>query len=279
MQIVQLLRRPAVLVLSLALMMQAVVAQAADRDKIIAFMQVTGFDVALDSLRLSAGSAPAMLGLEENDFGADWTLLADEVFEESQMRADAVDILARTLSDEALAFAAEFYASPLGQRLVEAGNASHMMDDAIKEAEGQEVAAQLMLEESPRLEIFEAMGEAIGSQEDSIKRITEIQVRFIMSAQAAGLVDGQMSEEDLRGAILSQAEEIKMSMRLNALTGNAYTYRDFSDADMQAYLDALRDPLMQEVYELMSAVQFTIQVDRFEILAAKMIELHPSQEL
>ena len=35
----------------------------ADRDKIKAFMKVTGFDVSLESMRVSAGDAPAMLGL------------------------------------------------------------------------------------------------------------------------------------------------------------------------------------------------------------------------
>ena len=54
---------------------------AADRDKVAAFLQVTGFDVALDSIAQSAGSAPQMLGIDANAFGTSWTRLAAEVFD------------------------------------------------------------------------------------------------------------------------------------------------------------------------------------------------------
>jgi len=44
-------------------------ARAADPVRLKAFLEVTGFDVALDSIRLSADSAPAMLGMSPDDFG------------------------------------------------------------------------------------------------------------------------------------------------------------------------------------------------------------------
>ena len=97
-------------------------AKAADRDQLEAFLEVTGFDVALESIRLSADSAPAMLGIEADDFGSEWQRLVREVFATELMHDMAVDILAETLSDELLAHGAEFYASDLGQRLVVAEN-------------------------------------------------------------------------------------------------------------------------------------------------------------
>ena len=36
---------------------------------------------------------------------------------------------------------------------------------------------------------------------------------------------------------------------------------------------------MQEVYELMNAVQFEIMADRFELVAEKLAEINPGQEL
>ena len=44
-------------------------AQAADPQEVEAFLEVTGFDVALESIRLSADAAPQMLGLQAQDFG------------------------------------------------------------------------------------------------------------------------------------------------------------------------------------------------------------------
>ena len=36
---------------------------------------------------------------------------------------------------------------------------------------------------------------------------------------------------------------------------------------------------MQRVYELMNAIQYEIMANRFEVLAARMAEMHPGQEL
>ncbi|MEL6608443.1 MAG: hypothetical protein AAFO93_05985 [Pseudomonadota bacterium] len=48
---------------------------------------------------------------------------------------------------------------------------------------------------------------------------------------------------------------------------------------MKAYLDALEHPLMQRVYELMNAVQFQLQAQRFETLAERMVDLYPQQDI
>ncbi|WP_147124745.1 DUF2059 domain-containing protein [Shimia ponticola] len=254
-------------------------ATAADRAKLEAFMAVTGFDVALDSLRLSAGQAPALLGLSEENFGSDWTRLADEVFASEGLRADALDILEQTMDDEMLNHAADFYASELGQRLVEAENTAHMDDSADSDLAGQAIAAQLIEEGSPRIEYFQQMSAAIGSIENSIRAINEVQVRFLMAASAAGLTQRELDEAELRAILNNRADEMREAMQIGSVTNAAFTYRDFSDADMKAYLDALQQPLMQRVYELMNAVQFQLQIDRFEILAARMVELYPQQDI
>ncbi|MEM1235467.1 MAG: DUF2059 domain-containing protein [Pseudomonadota bacterium] len=262
-----------------ALALTVTAAAAADRAKLQAFMQVTGFDVALDSLRLSASQAPALLGLSEENFGEDWTRLADEIFASEGLRSDALDILEQTMDDEMLNHAAAFYASDLGQRLVEAENASHMDDSEESDLVGEELAAELIEDGSPKIEYFRDMSRAIGSIENSIRSITEVQVRFLMSAQAAGLVEADWDEDELRAILLSRAAEMEQAMIIGGITGSAWTYRDFSDDDMKAYLEALEEPLMQKVYELMNAVQFQLQAQRFEELAGRMVDLYPQQDI
>ncbi|MGV6840370.1 MAG: DUF2059 domain-containing protein [Planktomarina sp.] len=252
---------------------------AADRAKIKAFMETTGFDMALKSLRVSAKNAPAMIGLDAQDFGASWINLADDVFEPEALMTDALDILEQTLDEDALDHAAAFYASDLGQRLVEAENASHFADDEVKTAEGQALAASLMEAGSPQPQLFIDMSNAIGSADNSIKAYREVQVRFILTAQAAGLVNNELSEADLRAILGSNDAEIRAAMDGNIIANSAYTYQGFSDADMEAYLAALSTPQMQEVYELMNAIQYTIMADRYAVMASGMAELHPAQEL
>ncbi len=263
----------------MALTLMVSQAVAADREKLKAFLTITGFDVALESIKLSAEDAPRMLGLEAEDFGASWTLMSRDVFDVADMQADAIEILGETLSDEALAHGAEFYASDLGQRLVEAENASHMRDRGDKRDEGGKLLANLQQDNPERVAILERMLDAIGSEDQSLRAANELELRFLMAAQQAGVIRLRVDEQGLRAAQAEQAEEIKKSMRLSGLASSAATYRDFSDEELVAYAEALEDPLMQEVYELMNAVQYEIMADRFEAVALRLAELNPGQEL
>lgn len=255
-------------------------ARAADRDRIEAFLTTTGFDVALDSIALSAESAPAMLGRDAGDFGAQWTRLADRVFDTGAMHEMAVGILTETLDQEDLAHAVEFYAGDLGQRLVVAENAAHMMREGEgKLDQGQEIFAALVADGSPRVGLFQRMNDAISGDDSAVRAIEEIQVRFLMAASAAGVLDRPLDEGALRAALAEGRDALRIELRANSLAGAAFTYRDFSDDDLRAYAEALEHPRMRRVYELLNAVQHEIMANRFEVLAARMADLDPGQEL
>ncbi len=252
---------------------------ATDRERLQTFMEVTGFDVSLISMRLSARSAPQMLGISEESFGLQWTRLADETFEPEEIQREALQLLSQTLRPEAREHVVAFYASPLGLRLVAAENASHMTEDSIKDTQGEAEVVRLIQENPERIELYRELSAAVGSEDTAIRTIRELQVRFIMAAMAAGITERQMSEADLRGIFASQDQELRESIRTNAIAANAYTYREFSDEEILAYIEALKEPLMQEVYELMSVVQFIIMVHRYEELATEMAKLTPSEAL
>jgi hypothetical protein len=249
-------------------------------DRLEAFLEVTGFDVALESMRLSAGDAPTMIGMQAEDFGVQWTALVDKVFDTDVMHDMAIDILSQTLEDDLLTHAVEFYTSELGSRLVVVENASHMKeDDDLKQESGQAIVAGLVQIGSPRLEELKRLNNAVGSEDASIHAIQEVQVRFLMAAASAGVIDMPMDEEDLRESLKQQEGEMRRSMQIAGLAASAYTYQSFSDDDITAYADALEHPKMQQVYALMNAVQFEILADRYEKMAIGMSTLQPSQEL
>jgi len=252
---------------------------AADRDKVRAFLTITGFDVALESIKLSAEDAPRMLGLQAEDFGAAWTLMASDVFDVEDMQGDAMDILSQTLSDEALAHAADFYASDLGQRLVEAENESHLRDREDKRGQGAELLAEAKQDDPERVIAIQRMMDSIGSEDQSLRAANELEIRFLMAAARAGVIELRLDEDGLRAAQAEQAEEIKRNMRTSGMESSAATYRDFTTEEIDAYAEALEHPLMQEVYELMNAVQFEIMANRFEEVATRLAEMGPGQEL
>ena len=251
------------------------------QDRLKAFLQVTGFDVALDSIGLSARDAPAMLGKQAEDFGSDWSRVADQVFAPEVVRRMALGILEQTLTEDLLAHAAGFYASDLGQRLVAVENASHMIeDDDAKRAEG---AALLADADTDRRAALENLVWAIDTNSSGLIAVREVQVRFLMAASAAGILgDGEgggFDEATLRALLAEQDAELREMMNASTLQNAAYTYRDISLEDLNAYNAALESPQMRQVYELMNAIQFEIMANRFEILAGRMAEMHPGQTL
>ncbi|MGJ8557330.1 MAG: DUF2059 domain-containing protein [Sulfitobacter geojensis] len=263
-----------------ALALQSQPARAADPDRLEAFLEVTGFDVALESIRLSADSAPQMLGLSADDFGSEWSRLVREVFKTELMHEMALDILSKTLSDDLLDHAAGFYASDLGQRLVVAENASHMVDeDGLKSESGSSIIDGLVRIGSPRVQLLTRLNEASDVEDSSIRAIQEVQIRFLMAAAGAGVIELRMDEPDLREAMRSQEGEMRRSIKANALANAAYTYQAFSDQEVADYADALADPRMQKVYALMNAVQYEIQANRFEEVATRLSAMQPSQDL
>lgn len=254
--------------------------RAEDTARLEAFLEATGFDVALESMRLTAGAAPSMIGLEANDFGMQWTALVEDIFDTDQTHEMAIDILSQTLEDDQLTHAVEFYTSDLGQRLVVAENASHMKEDEeLKSESGQSIVAGLVQIGSPRLKELKRLNAAVGSEDASIHAIHEVQVRFLMAAATAGVIELRLDEEDLRESLKSNEGELRRSMQINGLSSSAYTYQAFTDAEISAYADALEHPMMKQVYELMNAVQFEIMANRYEALALAMSALQPSQEL
>lgn len=254
-------------------------AHAADRANVEAFLKVTGFDVAIDSIALSATSAPDLLGMNQGDFGVQWTTVAEDVFDTELMQNRALDILEATLEDDLLAHAAAFYASDLGQRLVEVENSSHMADDEAKELVGNAMLADLEAKDDPRIDLFRRMSVAIDPNDIGPQAMTEIQVRFILAASYAGVIDLRTDEDGLRALLNENAEEMAEAIETSSLANAAYTYRDFTLEELVAYTEALEHPDMMTVYELMNAVHFEVMSNRFEALALRMGDIQPVQDL
>lgn len=276
---------PAVLMRFLAVLCFAIAAVplpalAADRERVEAFLEVTGFDVALDSIALSASSAPEMLGVDTGAFGSQWTKLSEDVFDTREMRGQAVEILENTLDDEALDHAAAFYASDLGKRLVRAENASHMVeDDEVKQLAGNRIISGLVKEGSERVAMYQRMGSAIDAAGTGVRALQQIQFRFLMAAAAAGVIELELDADGLRALMKEQESDLRLSLQASSLAASAYTYQEFTDAEVEAYVEALEEAPMQRVYELLNAVQYEITANRFEELAHRMAELTPGQDI
>ena len=178
-----------------------------------------------------------------------------------------------------LAHAAGFYASDLGMRLVEVENAAHSAEDGADDyARGEALVADMVAEGSARLTLLKRMNHAIDPENIGTQAAQEVQIRFLLAASDAGVIN-RIDEATLRSLMEEQAAEMAVEIEASALASAARIYEGFSDAEVQAYAEALEDPVMQKVYELMNGVQYALMADRYEKLALRMAELSPGQEL
>ncbi|MCB1357066.1 MAG: hypothetical protein KDK53_11415 [Maritimibacter sp.] len=254
-------------------------ARAAEREVYRAFLETTGFDVAITSLQQDAMSGPGMSGQEANEFGSQYVALAEKVFDPDLMLNRAIDMMAAVMPDALVQHGADFYASDLGQRLVAVENASHMAPSEERRTEGEAIVRDLARSNPDRLADYQAMMDSIGGVDASVRSIVEVQIRYLLAAMAAGTVDFEFSEAELRAIMAEQEPAMKTEIARNSIIGAAYTYRDMSDEDMRAYREALEDPMMQQVYEALNAIQYQVMAERYEVLAGQIAGLAPQTEL
>lgn len=256
----------------------ALAAPAAERAELREFLEVTGFDVAITSMQQGAMAGPGLVGDAPDAFGEQWVRLAEEVFDPEVMLERALDMMAAVMPDELVAHGMDFYGSDLGARLVEAENDSHMTPDEERYRIGEELVSAMLEDNTGRAEDLRAMTNAIGGVDSSVRAVIEIQVRYLMAASARS-DEATWSEAELRALLAEQAPQMRENIEVYSLLGSAYAYRDFTDAEVAAYLAALEHPLMQQVYEVLNAVQYEVMAERYEALAARLDELSPQQDI
>lgn len=253
--------------------------QAAERDRLEEFLTVTGFDVAIEGLQTSAMAGPAVTGGMSEDFGQQYADLAEEVFDPDLMLNRTLDMLQAVLPDDLVDVAIAFYDSDIGRPIVQAENATVMTDDEVADTEGRRILEAERAENSPRVALYEDMATAIGSMDTTIRAITELQVRFLVAASSAGVIEMSLSEPELRMVIAQQLMAVVPEIAENGLVNSAYAYRDISTEDLAVYVEVLSTPSMQQTYEVMNAVQYQIMIERYEVLGARLAELSPVTDL
>ncbi|QPM89606.1 hypothetical protein [Pseudooceanicola algae] len=255
-------------------------ARAASETEVRDFLQVTGFDVALAGITDSAASGPAMLGMEESDFVTTWRVLTREVFDEEVIKDMGVEMIRDTITDSDLAMASGFYGGELGKRLVEAENSAQTMDGEDSMTQSAAALEDLLDEGADdRIALLDRLNRAVSTTTDGDSAVVEVQYRFLSAARDAGVITFQVSDDQMRQMLLEQSRQIREANQSYALANAAFTYRDFTNDEIETYAEALEDPAMQRVYELMNAVQSEITANRFELVAAKLEGVAPSTDL
>lgn len=273
------IRKFALILSALALCVAGLSAQAQQAgDELDEFLEVTGFDVALESMREGAMDATAILGLDAADFGPAWPALVNRVFAKSVLHKSARELLGPTLSDEMRDAAITFYRSDLGARLVAVENAAHSGKDETETERGEALVAEMVQSGSDRLAILKRMNHAIDPENIGVEAVQNVQIGFLLAASDAGVIN-RIDEAVLRSLMKEQLAEMSVEIEKASLASSAAVYESFTTDELEAYAAALEAPLMKRVYELMNGVQFAIMERRYRMLGAQMSGLSAGEEL
>ena len=162
--------------------------------------------------------------------GHSWQM---KFFSSDIMRELAADILSETLTEDLLDHASNFYASDLGALLVEVKNKSQTTDDDdLKSESGDAIVNGLIRIGSTLIEVLKRINAASDSSGSSLRVIQEVQVRFLVAAAVAGVIELQLEELDLRESLATKESELRLLMQASALAGSAYTDQAFSGAEV-----------------------------------------------
>jgi hypothetical protein len=146
-------------------------------------------------------------------------------------------------------------------------------------AEGGRLVEEMTANDPERLKLMSELATAVGATDVSIRALVEMQVRFTMAAAAAGSLDLGMGEDELRARSTEAMDGLRGQLQEMGVVGNAYTYRALSNEDIAEYVATLKTPEMQQIYEVLNAVQYEIMIEKYEELGSRMGELKPETDL
>ncbi len=185
----------------------------------------------------------------------------DEAYAPTRVRSMLEAKLEGQLSADELGRIAEFLDSDLGQRLTEAETAAAGADTAKHiESHARELMADLG-KNAHRLALFKGLDTATGGTELG----TSIAIGGILAQNYALLAQtppapGKPSFEEVRAEIEKHRFQITAQIAEMSLTGAAYTYREFSDQDIEAYLAFANSPAGQAYFRKIGKVFAEVMV-------------------
>lgn len=254
-------------------------ALAADRAAAARFVEVSGFDKALASIPPAVMEGGAAFGGGEDAFTQQWKRAVKDVFDLEGIEAQALDMMEAILPDDSLALATDFYASPLGLRLVAVENETYSLAVSDRAAAGQRLLEEAEKDDPERVALIRAFVDSAQDLDHAVQVTFEIQLRYLLTAMASGAIEPGPSEEELRMILEAQAPQLKQAYADYMLRASMFTYREISNEDMRAYTEALDGAALTEVYEVLNGIYAEILAQRFEALAVHLGAIEPEDDL
>lgn len=274
---IQLLKIPTLFAMLLALLPVAVNAKADDM-RLREMMIAIGADVWIESFASGLMDPPDADGSVPADPG--WQIAAQENFRHEEIFDEMIAAMDGSFSAQELDGIMGFLTSDLGA-LVTAMEVEAQNPDI---ADGVDMAAPQIVEElarsaPDRLDAYRDMLDAIGAVDSGVTTALNLNFAILSGMSATGRGTAQLSEGDILTLLAGQEPRIRKQVETGSLENAAFTYRDLSDADLEAYRDFLTSDLGRKLYATMNAAADAVMIKRARAFGARIVELQGTTEL
>ena len=231
------------LALVLPLLPRAALAQAErEVDRLVAALDLPGVLAVMrqEGLAYADDLEAEMLGRRA---GAGWQAAVAEIYDAARLDATVRPVFAEALAGHDVATMTEFFAAPLGRRIValEIGAREAFLEEAVEEAAKLRVA-EMAADQDPRLaqvEAFIAAGDLI---EANVAGGLNTSLAFWRGLGDGGFPSRDMPEEDMLAQVWSQEPEIRAETTDWLRSYLTLAYEPLADAELDAYIAFSRTP-------------------------------------
>jgi hypothetical protein len=172
--------------------------------------------------------------------GSGWEATVALIYDVPRMREAFGQALVQELATEpeAIGGIVDFFASDLGQRVVELEIEARraFLDDATEEA-AKLAVADLRSEDGPRLALLDAFITANDLVESNVQGALNANLAFYQGMDEGGAFGGEMTEEQMLSDVWAQEPEVRQSTTDWVYSYLNLAYGPLSDADLQAYTE------------------------------------------
>ncbi len=219
---------------------------------------IIGFDKQINATASTFGD----IGKGNPKLASAWQEATHRTFRGPEMIKAMEGRIRGVLTQDEKAQVAQFYRSPLGQKILDLEQAS-----IGPEAEAKTVAMTPQLKKEgaanpERVTMFKSITQSMKAIELGTEFAINMNINFVMGMVAVKRGAIIPSYEDLAQKIESSRPQIRSQLQEAVDVGMLFTYRDLSNAEIRIYLDFLLTPVSRKLNKKLIAGYFGILGDK-----------------
>ncbi|MCP5071724.1 MAG: hypothetical protein GY947_00305 [Rhodobacteraceae bacterium] len=228
----------------------AVHAFAIEPQKMREVLELIGFDHAVAFTHRSIKSAGQRAGGENADFQRAWDEAAEDVFSIDKVFELLVQTNAESFSEADYDELMLYFSDGLGRRVTDLENAAQSVEGQAEMADiGMKLVAKLFDENPERLRQIKSMNDELDTEENAVAAAMNFGYALMVGMTSAQGKPSEMTDEEILNQLRQQEPALRSRIRESLMLSTAYTYRDLTNEDMDAYIGFLQSPVGRKLYQ------------------------------